>query len=257
MEILSDKFLSKYGSLVDKKIFIGLEKLNSLSKGKALDNNFKFYLESSAVYSSAIEGNTIDLNSFMNSKQVKKKFESKEYREILDLVKAYKLAKENTLTEKKLLKAHKILSKQFLIKSKLGKYREEKMGVFDTGGLVYVAIEPEKVKEEMKKLFTDIEELKKKDLTLEETFYYASMIHLVFVHIHPFMDGNGRSARLLEKWFLSEKLGETIWKIRSENYYFENRKDYYNNINLGQDYYSLNYNKCLLFLQMLAKSINQ
>ena len=257
MEILSDKYLVKYRSLVGKKISTGFKKLSLLSKNESGENNFEYYLESSAVYSSAIEGNTIDLNSFMNSKQVKKKFEGKEYREILDLVKAYKLVKENNLTEKNFLKAHKIMSREFLIKSKLGKYREEKIGVFDSGGLVYVAIEPEKVKEEMKKLFTDIEELKKKDLTLEETFYYASMIHLVFVHIHPFMDGNGRSARLLEKWFLSEKLGETIWKIRSENYYFENRKDYYEDINLGHDYYSLNYAKCHLFLQMIVKSLKQ
>lgn len=103
------------------------------------------------------------------------------------------------------------MSEQFLIKSKLGKYREEKIGVFDSGGLVYFAIEPEKIAGEMKKLFKDINELKKTELSLDEFFYYASMIHLVFVHIHPFMDGNGRSARLLEKWFLSEKLGEIIW----------------------------------------------
>ncbi|MCB0727242.1 MAG: Fic family protein [Ignavibacteriae bacterium] len=256
MEILSDKYLAKYRTLADKKISGKFKKLNLISKVESAENNFDFYLESSAVFSSAIEGNSIDLNTFMNSKQSKKKLAGKEYLEILDLIKAYKLAKESELNEKNFLKAHKIMSEQFLIKSKLGKYREEKIGVFDAGGLVYVAIEPDKVVEEMYKLFKDIKELKKRDLNLEETFYYASMIHLIFVHIHPFMDGNGRSARLLEKWFLSEKLGEIAWKIPSENYYFENRKDYYKNINLGPDYYSLNYAKCVLFLQMLVKSIN-
>ncbi|MBL0098191.1 MAG: Fic family protein [Bacteroidetes bacterium] len=34
------------------------------------------------------------------------------------------------------------------------------------------------------------------------------MIHLVFVKIHPLNDGNGRSARLIEKWFLAQKLGK-------------------------------------------------
>lgn len=257
MEILSDKYLGEYRLLFGNKISLSFNKKNLLLKEGSGENNFEYYLESSAVYSSAIEGNTIDLNSFMNSKQFKKKIAGKEYQEILDLIKAYKLAKENGLNEKIFLKAHKTMSEQFLIKSKLGKYRDEKIGVFDSGGLVYVAIEPEKVAGEMNKLFKDIIELKKTDLSLEEIFYYASMIHLLFVHIHSFMDGNGRSARLLEKWFLSEKIGETAWKIRSENFYFENRKEYYKNINLGPDYYSLNYSKCLLFLQMLVRSLNQ
>ena len=57
------------------------------------------------------------------------------------------------------------------------------------------------VVEETKKLFSDISILRKRELTNSEVFYFASMIHLVFVKIHPFADGNGRSARLLEKWF--------------------------------------------------------
>jgi Fic family protein len=40
----------------------------------------------------------------------------------------------------------------------------------------------------MKKLFLDIKILLEKKLSLEEIFYYASLIHLKFVHIHPFSD---------------------------------------------------------------------
>ena len=43
------------------------------------------------------------------------------------------------------------------------------------------------------------------------------MIHLVFVKIHPWNDGNGRSARLMEKWFLAQKLDEKAWFIESES----------------------------------------
>lgn len=73
----------------------------------------------------------------------------------------------------------------------------------------------------MKELFKDIEELINKDLNLEEVFYYASQIHLKFVHIHPFSDWNGMCARLLEKWFLVEKLWKELWKMKSEEYYKE------------------------------------
>ncbi|MBN1116921.1 MAG: Fic family protein [Bacteroidales bacterium] len=37
-------------------------------------------------------------------------------------------------------------------------------------------------------------------------FYFASLIHLRFAHIHLFRDDNGRAARLIEKWFVAEIL---------------------------------------------------
>lgn len=98
--------------------------------------------------------------------------------------------------------------------------------------MTYLAIEPEFVGEKMQELFADISELLKKKLTEIEVFYYASQIHLIFVQIHPFADGNGRSARLLEKWFLSRKLGKEFWKLESERWYREHRPEYYENLNM-------------------------
>jgi Fic family protein len=93
------------------------------------------------------------------------------------------------------------------------------------------------------------------DLSKSQVFYFASLLHLVFAHIHPFRDGNGRAARLLEKWFLAEQLGNSFWKLSSEKYYKEHQKEYYNNINLGVNYYELDYGKCLPFLVMLTQSM--
>ncbi len=208
--------------------------------------NFEYYLESSAVYSSNIEGNSIDLNSFMNSKMLKKKIISKEYKEINDLILAYKFAKKNNLTGRKLLKANEILSKQILIRSKRGQLREERTGVFDPAGLVYLAIKPEKVKAEIKKLFDDIKYLKQRNLSVKEIFYYALFIHLMFIYICLWAETE-EQPRLLEKWFLSAKPGESAWKVSSEKYCFENRSRYYRNINPGQNYYELNYKNCLPF----------
>jgi Fic family protein len=75
------------------------------------------------------------------------------------------------------------------------------------------------------------------------------------VHIHPFTDWNGRSARLLEKWFLTTKLWEDFWKLESEKYYKENRENYYKNINLWVNYYEIDYNKSENFLEMLILSL--
>ena len=222
------------------------------------ENNggFDYLTKSSAVYSSNIEGNSIDLNSYMNYELNKDKFKvGKEIEEIEDLIEAYEFAQKNDLNEKNLLACHKIFSETLLIKSKRGKYRIEPVGVFGKSGLAYMAIEPEFIEQEMKTFFQDIEELIALSLNEKEVFYFASLIHLRFAHIHPFRDGNGRAARLLEKWFIAEKLGRDFWKISSEEYYKVNQARYYETINLGVNYYELNYDNCLEFLKMLPNCL--
>ena len=86
--------------------------------------------------------------------------------------------------------------------------------------------------------------------------YYASYIHLTFVKAHPFQDGNRRSARLLEKWFLIEKLGEKATAIQLEKNYYLNLQEYYRNMKrLGVDYDFLNYYKAIEFLWKTAKGL--
>ena len=52
------------------------------------------------------------------------------------------------------------------------------------------------------------------------------------------------TARLIEKWFLLEKLGEKANSIQLEKDYFQNLKAYYNNIRkLGLEYEELDYKK--------------
>ena len=94
--------------------------------------------------------------------------------------------------------------------------------VNDEDKIEYVAAPAAILQQELEKLFLDIEVLAANDLNLLETFYFASLIHLVFVKIHPFQDGNGRTARLLEKWFLFYKLGSKATGIQLEKNYFKN-----------------------------------
>jgi len=220
------------------------------------NRSFEYLTKASAVYSSNIEGNSIDLNSYMNYELNKDKFKpGKEIEEIEDLIKAYEFAQKNNLNETNLMTCHKMFSESLLIKCKRGKYRNEQVGVFGKSGLAYMAIEPEFVEHEMKIFFRDMEELISSKLNETEIFYFASMIHLRFAHIHPFRDGKGRAARLIEKWFISEKLGRDYWKIPSEEYYRVNQVRYYETINLGVNYYDLNYDRCLGFLEMLPNCL--
>ncbi|MCK5320730.1 Fic family protein [Candidatus Parcubacteria bacterium] len=251
MQVLTEKFYKKYCEKIGKD----LKQRYGAMKKDLKSSDFKYLIEVSSVYSSNIEGNPMDLNSFMNTKEFKEKSRPKEFNEIKELAKAYEYAKKNDLTEKCMLQSHKILSESFLIESKRGKYRKEKVGVFGSSGLVYLAIEPEFVKQETQKLFSDIKILLSKKLIIEEVFYYAAFIHLAFAHIHPFMDGNGRAVRILEKWFLAKCLDDDAWIMQTEKYYKENLQDYYRNINLGVNYYEIDYGKCIPFLLMLPKSL--
>jgi Fic family protein len=120
----------------------------------------------------------------------------------------------------------------------------------------YVAAQPQLVKTEMQKLFEDIQTLLASNLMIEEVLYYAAYIHLVFIKIHPWNDGNGRSGRLIEKWFLAEKLGSKAWFIQSEKMYYKQHQNYYQNIRqLGLEYEALNYGKALPFLGMLRMGV--
>ena len=252
MKINDRKYLEKYKKLIGNKIPEMIANFN-FSDNR---DEFEYLTKSSAVFSSNIEGNSIDLNSFMNYEMNKDKFKiGKEIEEIEDLIDAYKFAQANNLNEKTFLNCHKILSNTFLIKSKRGKYRIEQVGVFGKRGIAYMAIEPEFVENEMQLFFQDLDELISSELTDVEVFYFASLIHLRFAHIHPFRDGNGRAARLLEKWFIAEKLGNKYWNIPSEEYYKNNQATYYKTINLGVNFYELDYDKCYDFLEMLPNCL--
>jgi len=255
LQLISAAYLDEYSS----KVNIDWLKISYKfrSKPKFTTEDFEYYLIASSLYSSKIEGNTLDVDSFFWNRGKKGFPKKKEMAEIEDLVKAYEFAVDAKLNKRNLLKAHGLLSKQLLPPKEQGVIRNEGMWVREkaTGKPVYGGTEPKDLPQEFNKLFEDIAELLKRDLKYKEIFYYASMIHLWFVKIHPFGDGNGRSARLLEKWFLASHLGRTAWSINSEKYYWDNRPDYYENVAIGYHYYVLKWERCIPFLLMLPESL--
>lgn len=254
LKILSPQYLDDYSSKLSIDWPAILDTLTSKNQYSAED--FEYYIQASATYSSNIEGNSIDIDTYLKNKRFNVKSKPKEMAEIDDLIAAYNFSIKTELTQKSFLEAHKILSKTILsLKTQRGKLRNQQVGIFSNGKVEYMAVEPEFVNEEISKLFSDIKELISRELSYKEIFYYASMIHLLFEKIHPFMDGNGRAGRLLEKWFLSEKIGENAWSIQSEQYYAKHRAEYYQKIHIGHNYYTLKMEQCVPFLLMLPMSL--
>ena len=57
---------------------------------------------------------------------------------------------------------------------------------------------PEKIREELEQLFDKYNAfIKRKNVPLEEILRFAVYFHNEFQHIHPFIDGNSRTTRLI------------------------------------------------------------
>jgi len=174
-----------------------------------------------------------------------------------DLYEAYKFIINKPISPANVNLAHKIITRHLLPSPQQGVIRKNPMFVLNEEDRIeYVAADPEMIGTEMSKLFQDIHHLLSSDMEPLEVFYFAAHIHLVFVKIHPFQDGNGRIARLLEKWFLVNKLGSKAHAIKLEKNYFVHLSEYYRNIwVLGLEHEKLDYSKCLYFLLMTVMGL--
>ena len=221
-------------------------------------HSFTFYTSVSVMSSSKIEGEQMEVDSYVKHKILNIEYLPELTQKPNDLYMAYMFANENRLTQTNFTEAHKLITAHLLPEIQQGAIRKTEMLVMEhkTGRIQYEAAPLKIVKQRYTKFWSEVETLLSSNLSIEETFYYASFIHLAFVNIHPFGDGNGRISRLLEKWFLVEKLGEKAWFIQSEKFYYKNVNEYYKNLaRLGLYYEELNYEKSIPFLLMLPNSL--
>lgn len=256
LQIIPIDLLQKYCKEVNPAL---QEQFDALKDAEISTPHFSFYTSVSSVFSCKIEGENIELDSYVKHKRFGIVFQPDYTKKIDDLYLAYIFAQQNPLNKANLMNAHKILGKHIVETFWQGKHRNQNMFVTtEDGRIEYVAAIPSLVDSEMEKLYNDIDTLCKTKLSIQEVFFFASLIHLVFVKIHPFNDGNGRTGRLLEKWFLAHHLSDKAWFIESEKKYYQYHQTYYNNLRvLGLEYEILDYTKALPFLLMLPNSLNK
>jgi Fic family protein len=253
LHIIPTNLLPEYRKQVPAGLSAAFE---ALRDAEISTDSFSFYTSVSSVFSSKIEGEDIELDSYVKHRRFGIAFLPDYTRKIDDLYEAYSFAQAHALNAVNLSEAHRLLSKHLVAKPYQGMFRTQNMYVSTPDGRIeYVAALPHEVAGEMQKLYDDIAWLLQQDIAIPDVFFFASMLHLVFLKIHPWNDGNGRSARLLEKWFLAQKLGEKAWFIQSEKYYYQQHPAYYHNIRLlGLEYAELDYSNALPFCRMLPEA---
>lgn len=155
------------------------------------------YYKIGLTYSSnALEGNTLDLAETkvviedgltINGKPMRDHLETlghaSAFNELIEL------AKTDVISEENIKNLHKIFYAK-IDSDSAGIYRQKPVIV--TGSDIDFPL-PEEIDNKMKEFVSKLP-LLKNDLHAVE---YAAMVHALFVNIHPFIDGNGRVARLI------------------------------------------------------------
>ena len=172
---------------IDKHRPLGKEKIEKLKE---------YYRIGLTYTSNALEGNSLTETETkvvledgitIGGKPLKDHYEAMGHSEAFDLL--YRLAKTKTIAEKDILELHRLFYYR-IDASNAGKYRKVKVLIT---GTEFTPPFPAQVPALMKKFVAQIA-LKRKKLHPVE---FAAWLHKELVTIHPFKDGNGRTARLL------------------------------------------------------------
>lgn len=112
LEIIPTDLLEEFETWVDGDALSAA--FNALEDAELSTDGFSFYTSVASVYSSKIEGATIELDSYVKYKRFGIEFQPDYTRKIDDLYQAYVYAKDAPFDGTTLVEAHKLLTQHIL-----------------------------------------------------------------------------------------------------------------------------------------------
>ena len=194
--------------------------------------------------STSIEGNPLNANEVRAVITSKKRLSKEEYAKIE--VRNYKKALDyiderrhgsSEISLDDVLELHKIITDRLLDKTRNGKLRKNPVYIENQNHeILYTAVEPKRVEEELNAL---IEWIESSRFSIHPIII-AAIIHFRLASIHPFSDGNGRTARALTSLYLALNQYDCDGSLVLDSYYASDRAAYYYVLQLvnGKNYSS-------------------
>lgn len=209
-----------------------------------LEVQLRFRATVEAVHSStSIEGNP--LNELQVQKLLKGEIitapdyaivEILNYKRALDWVNK-KAERKSLLTNKDILDLHHIVTDKLLPTDKSGNWRPGDVFVInEVNGKESIQFTGPEASRVPKLVDSFLKWIDSQDITSIHPVILAGLIHYIFVSIHPFSDGNGRTTRLLTYYYLKLWGYDFRGSLSLDSFYLQHRLKYYQALSRGQSF---------------------
>lgn len=196
-------------------------------------------IAASSHYSTRIEGNQLTLaqvESLLRGESVGASPDSlqevRNYAEAISYAQDVAADPRSFISDDTIRTIHHYVSKSLDPHYAPGRYRTEQNYVVDgnSGRVVFRPPPPA----EVAPLMQEFVEWLNGDALMVEPYTRAGLAHLNFVGIHPFIDGNGRTARILETLILYRSGLRSYELVSLEEYFGRDTQSYYSALNRSQ-----------------------
>jgi len=180
----------------------------------------------SSVFSAKIEGNPLSIHDIPDKLEKDTEIDYA-HQEVENLISALSFMRQESIPEiidlHYILNLHKLVMHKLLHTSQTGILRQEPSAIFDqSGNVIYMTPPPS----QLQPLLSDLLQLINQTTDIFPLIK-ASLVHLCFEKIHPFLDGNGRVGRLLLQALLAKHGYHFQWLLSVEEDLEERKQTYY------------------------------